>query len=351
MDLNDVSLKALQESSHKYRKDLVRIAVLGLEASTKFMTVRPGIQGKETFFSPEFEAELAPYANAERTKVSGGFNPRTIETFFGACFFDFDPNTVISSVLGHRASQAGKGAANTPVSKEVCASVIKNIGKRLNAHLFSAKRDDAGKTTATLFDGFDTITENEIKAGNISVEKKNLYVLPKAPTDQNCCDLLKGALRAMSEELRLEDCFMFTSRSVTDMYNESYLLSHPSVRYNESYNQPVLEGSDGKVTFAPMVGKTGSKFIHICPKSNIVVGVDQMSDKERFEVNKYEPKACTGELYMFMGAQFESIDPRRMLVVQIPDADAAGGSAGGGTTQGGSGSTGTGEAGSGDDNS
>lgn len=319
MDINDVSLQALKESAHRYRKDLVRIAVLGLESSTKFMAVRPGIQGKETVFSPDFTAELAPYANAERSKVKGGFNPRTIETFFGAAFFDFDPNTVISSVLGHRASQAGKGAVNTPVAKEVCASVIKNIGRSLNVHLFDAKRDDTGKTTATLFDGFDTITAAEIAAGNISVEKKNLFVLPDVITDQNCCELLKGALRNMSEELRLEDCFMFTSRAITDAYNESYLLSHPSVVYNEEYNQPTLEGSDGKVTFAPMVGKTNSKFIHICPKNNVVVGVDQMSDKERFEVNKYEPKACTGELYMFMGAQFESIDPRRMLVVQIPD--------------------------------
>lgn len=333
MAVETTSLQALNESAHKFRKDLLRLPLVALEASTKFMAVRPGIQGKETFFAPDFSAELAPYENAERAKVDGSFNPRTIETFFGACFFDFDPNKVISSILGHRAAQAGKGAVNTPIAKEVCASVVKNIGKRLNVHLFSAKRDAAGKTTDTLFDGFDTITDAEITAGNISVEKKNLYVLPKAPTDQNCCELLKGALRAMSEELRLEDCFMFTSRSITDMYNESYLLSHPSVIYNKDYNQPTLEGSDGKVTFAPMVGKSGSKYIHICPKDNIVVGVDQMSDKERFEVNKYEPKACTGELYMFLGTQFESIDPRRMLVVQIPDASESSSGTSGGSSQ------------------
>lgn len=319
MNVNDVSLKALQESAHKYRKDLLRLPVVALEASTRFMSVRPGIQGKETFFSPEFEAELAPYENAERTQAKGDFNPRTIETFFGACFFDFDPNKVISTVLGHRASQAGKGGPSTPIARDVCASVIKNTGRRLNACLFNAKRDETGKTTSTLFDGFDTITDAEIAAGNISEEKGNLYVLDRAITDQNCCELLKGALRAMSEELRLEDCFLFTSRSVTDAYNESYLLSHPSVVYNKEYNQPTLEGSDGKVTFAPMVGKTGSKYIHICPKSNMVVGVDQMSDKERFEVNKYEPKACTGEVYMYLGAQFESIDPRRMLVVRLAE--------------------------------
>ena len=73
------------------------------------------------------------------------------------------------------------------------------------------------------------------------------------------------------------------------------------------------------MTFAPMVGKKGSKYIHICPKGNMIVGVDQMSDRERLEINRYEPKVRTGELYMYFGTQFESLDPRRMLVIQLPD--------------------------------
>lgn len=319
MDLNKPSLEALQQSAHKYRKELLHIPILALEASSKFMSIYPGVRGKDTFFSPNFAAELQNYAAAERTNVSGDFNPRTIETFFGAAFFDFDPNTVISSILGHRASQAGKGAVNTPVSKEVVASVLKNIGKSLNANLFSAKHSDTGKTTSTLFDGFDTITDAEIEAGNISEEKGNLYVMDKVLTDQNTCEELKKAMRAMSEELRLEDCFLFTSRSIVDSYNESYLLSHPAVIYNKEYNQPSLEGSDGKITFAPMVGKRGSKYIHICPKSNMMIGVDQMGDKERVEINKYQPKMLTGELYCFFGTQFRSIDPRCMLVVKLAD--------------------------------
>lgn len=319
MNVDKTSLDALQESARKYSKELLHIPLIALEASTKFMSVFPGVQGKDTFFAPDFTAELQNYAVAERSNVRGSFNPRTIETFFGAAFFDFDPNSVISSILGHRASQAGKGAANTPISKEVVASVLKNIGKSLNAHLFDAKHSDTGKTTDTLFNGFDTITDAEIAAGNISVEKGNLFILDKPLTDQNTCELLKKAMRAMSDELRLEDCFLYTSRTIADFYNESYLLSHPSVIYNKQFNQPYLEGSDAKITFAPVVGKRGSKYIHICPKTNMMIGVDQMSDKEHVEINKYQPKELTGELYCFFGTQFQSIDPRRMLVVQLAD--------------------------------
>lgn len=319
MKIDEISLKSLQESAHKYRKDLVRLPVIALEASTKYMSVRPGIQGKETFYNPEFEADFAPYENAERSDVKGSFNPRTIETFFGACFFNFDPNAIISSILGHKAAQAGNGAASTVSAREVTASVVKNIGRKLNRHLFSAKRNDAGKTTESLFDGFDSITDAEIAAGNISVEKGNLVILDEALTSANAMDVLKKAIfNGASDELREEDCFIYTSRSVVDAYNESYLMTHSGINYNNKYNQPTLEGSDGRMTFAPMVGKKGSKYIHICPASNMIVGVDQMSDKERFEVNRYEPKVHTGEMYMYLGTQFESIDPRRMLVIQLP---------------------------------
>lgn len=320
MKLDEISLSSLQESAHQFRKDLVRLPVIALEASTKYMNVRPGIQGKETFYNPEFDADFAPYENAVRSETQGSFNPRTIETFFGACFFNFDPNTIISSILGHKAAQAGNGAASTVSAREVCASVVKNLGRKLNRHLFSAKRNDAGKTTDALFDGFDTITDAEIAAGNISVEKGNLVILDEKITAANAVDVIKKAIfDAASDELREEDCFVYTSRSIVDAYNESYLMTHNGIVYNETYNQPTLEGSDGRMTFAPVVGKKNSKYIHICPAANMIVGVDQMSDKERFEVNRYEPKVRTGELYMYLGTQFESIDPRRLLVIQLAD--------------------------------
>lgn len=319
MDLPEITLQQLQESGHKYRSDLLRLPVIGLERSTKYMTLRFGVRGKETVFNPEFNAELQHYAVAERQKVSGDFLPRTLETNFGACFFDFDPNQVIKSIFGHAASQAGEGAKNTLSAREVAASVVKNHGRRLNSVLFTAKQNPAGKKTEDLFDGFDTITEKEIAAGNISEEKGNLVILDEAITADNADRILKSVLAKASDELREEDCFIFCSNAIADAYNENYLLTHPSVNYNTQYKRAYLEGSNDQWTFAPVVGKKKSKYIHICPAANMLVGVDQMSDQERVEFHKYEPKVVTGELYMFFGCQFESIDPRRMITVQLPE--------------------------------
>lgn len=328
MELDEISLSELQQTAHTYRKDFVALPIIGLERSTRFMTVKPGIRGKDTVFSPDFNAQLAPYANAERKKAEGSMRPRTIETFFGAAFFDFDPNQIISSIFGHRASQAGEGKKSLPTSHDVCSSVAKNIGKDLNLHLFDAKRDDEGKTTKDLFDGFDTITDREIEKGNISEEKGNLIILKEKITNQNADAVLKKCLFAASDELREEEAFIYCSRAITDAYNENYLLTHQSLNYNTEYNQPKLEGSDGNWVFAPMAGKRKSKYIHISTKGNMNVGCDQMSDTERFEINKYEPKALTGEMYMFIGTQMESIDPRRLLVIKLPDDEPAAGGAG-----------------------
>lgn len=320
MNIPQVTLQQLQESGHKYRKDLLRLPVISLDRSLRFMTLRPGVRYKETVFSPEFNAELQAYKSAKRQETEGDFITRDLETEFGACFFDFDPNVIISSLYGHAASQAGNGAVNTPTAKEVAASVIKNIGKKLNASLFRAKKDEEQKTTDTLFNGFDTIAEKEITAGNISAEKGNYVKLTEKITKQNAADILKAAiLDNASDELREETSYIFCSRALTDAYNESYLLTHQGINYNTEYKQPYLEGSDDNMTFAPMVGMRKSKYIYVTPKQNMLVGVDQISDTEKVEFNKYEPKLITGELYMFFGTQFESIDPRRLLIIELAD--------------------------------
>lgn len=317
---NSISCQQLQESGRKYRKDLVRLPIIALERSTKYMTVRPGIRYEETMFSPDFNAELQPYSVAQRQQVEGGFAPRTLRTEFGACFFDFDPNQVISTILGHAASQAGEGAKNTPSAREVAASVLKNVGRSLNGNLFTAKKDHTQKKTKCLFNGFDTIVDMEIENGNISAEKGNYIKLKERLTAANAERLLKQALFAASDELREEDdAFIYCSRAISDAYNESYLLTHSGLNYNKEYKQPILEGSE--FTFAPLAGKKNSKYIFFSTKRNMLVGCDQMSDTEHVEFNKYEPKVVTGELYLFFGTDFESIDPRRLLVVELYDGE------------------------------
>ena len=48
--------------------------------------------------------------------------------------------------------------------RHVLARIAKNLSEHLNDAVWNGKRNAAGDTTADLFNGFDTITQNEITA-------------------------------------------------------------------------------------------------------------------------------------------------------------------------------------------
>lgn len=102
-----------------------------------------------------------------------------------------------------------------------------------------------------------------------------------------------------------------------DKYNEGYLLTHSGIPYNTQYNQPTVEGSNGKLIFCPLANKTDSKYIHISPKINMLYGYDQMGDVESVDVERFDAFLLSYIATMFFGVQFESIDKRRLKVVEL----------------------------------
>ena len=124
---------------------------------------------------------------------------------------------------------------------------------------------------------------------------------------------------------------LIASQDFADKYNEAYLLTHAGINYNNQYNQTVVEGSDGRLILCPLANKADSKFIHVSPKINMLVGYDQMGDMENVMVKEYEPFILSYIATMFFGVQFESVDKRRLKVIEIGGSSApvqGGGNAG-----------------------
>jgi hypothetical protein len=119
--------------------------------------------------------------------------------------------------------------------------------------------------------------------------------------------------------LRAQDLYMFCSQDFADKYNDSYQASHAGLIYNDKFDQLAVEGSNNRLHIIPLYNKADSKFIHICPKANMLVGYDQMSDAEDVLVKEYEPFILSYIATMFFGVQFESIDKRRMKVIELAD--------------------------------
>ena len=130
-------------------------------------------------------------------------------------------------------------------------------------------------------------------------------------TAANAVDVAKQIMWNLDPRLRAQDFL--------DKYNEGYLLTHGGIPYNTQYGQQSVEGSGGKLIFAPLYNKASSKYIHVSPKSNMLVGFDQMGDMENVMVKEYEPFLLTYIATIFFGVQFESIDKRRLMVVEMAD--------------------------------
>ena len=305
------------DAAHKWRSDLLMLPIIGIQDTLQYMTGRPGIRYKESVGTITGDAQFAPYNATRRSNFNLNVDYRTLETFFGSVVADFEPNTAVSTLLGAVGATKGDGQAQTPTAKAVLALVAKGLSGHLNDAIWSAKRNANGLTTADLFNGFDTITDDEIAGGGLSVAKGNYAQLSQSLTAQNAVDLAKEMLFSLDPHLRAQDLYMYCSQEFADKYNEAYLLTHAGVPYNNNYDQVAVEGSMGRLKLIPLANKANSKYIHITTKKNMLVGYDQMSDVESVEVKEFAPFVLSYIATMFFGVQFESIDKSRMKVFEL----------------------------------
>lgn len=316
-----ITPEELAKSAAKYRKELLMMSVIALQSTLQHMSLRTGIRYKETVGELSGSIEMGPYdetrVNESNVKITG----RDLETFFGSVWEKFSPNSVYQSIYGDSIVM-GEGLKNVPVAKAVLAFLMKKLSQSLNKNIWGAVRNPAGTTTADLFNGFDTITQAEITAGNIATAKGNLFEFAEAIDTTNAVDQLKAYFRAASDELQGDGddavkLKMFIPKSVYNAYVDDYQMTVGAVPYNKEFKKTFLEGSDDLCELVALPNKKGSPFLHLTPKKNMLVGVDQSSDTEKITIEKHEPFRLDFVAAMFFGTQFESISPERLLVGKL----------------------------------
>ena len=311
------TLQEFQEAATKWRSDLLMLPIIGIQETLKYMTARPGIRYKENVGALSGDAQFGPYKPSRSTDFNLNVDYRTLETFMGSVVAKFEPNSAVSTLLGQVGATKGDGQMKAPTALHVLALIARGLSEHLNEAIWAGKRNAAGDTTMDLFDGFDTITTKEVTSGAIAAEEGNYMKLDEEITSANAVDIAKEILFSLDPRLRAQDLYMFCTQDFADKYNEGYLLSHGGINYNTQYSQTTVEGSNGRLHIVPMYNKIASKYIHICPKSNMLIGYDQMSDVESVMVKEYEPFILSYIDTMFFGCQFESIDKRRFKVVEL----------------------------------
>ena len=304
-----------QKAAEKWRQQLLLLPMLSCKDSLRFMTGIPGIRNKEHVGTAKSNAQFGPYKADKNSSSTTEVKYRELETFFGNVCEDFEPNSVITMLLGQNASFLGEGQKTAPSAKLVIASVLKSLGESLHNVLFTAKRNAEGDTSADLFNGFITIADAEVTAENISEAKGNLLKITTGFSEADALDVAKSIERKAHPVLRATEKFLYCSPEFADAYNDAYMLTHGGIVYNKKFEQAVVEGSNIKTTLAPLTCLAGSSKFFLAPKSNMLYGYDSLSDQERIQVDRFKPFMLTLSAAMFFGVQFYSIDPRMLLMV------------------------------------
>lgn len=306
-----------QKAAEKWRQQLLLLPMLSCKDSLRFMTGIPGIRNKEHVGTAKSNAQFGPYKTDKNSSSTTEVKYRELETFFGNVCEDFEPNSVVTMLLGQNASFLGEGQKTAPSAKLVIASVLKSLGESLHNVLFTAKRNAEGDTSADLFNGFITIADAEVTAENISEAKGNLLKITTGFSEADALDVAKSIERKAHPVLRATEKFLYCSPEFADAYNDAYMLTHGGIVYNKKFEQAVVEGSNNKTTLAPLTCLAGSSKFFLAPKSNMLYGYDSLSDQERIQVDRFKPFMLTLSAAMFFGVQFYSIDPRMLLMVDV----------------------------------
>lgn len=312
----NISDAELKQSAHQFRKELLVMPVIAAEATLQHMTARPGVAGKETVGQLSGNIEIGPY-DPQRVDMDGvAITPRTLETYLGSVVKKFDLNEAAKTVYGSLTTQ-GEALTSLELAHQILNYLAMQLGLNLNTHIWDAKRDATGTKTKDLFDGFDTITDDEITAGTIAASEGNYLKLTEAIDDNSAFDLLTKIYESADDNLQTVPTKMFVPVPVYRAYNRAYLANFGSVVYNTQFKKTFLEGTDNLCEIVPLVSKRGSKYIHLTPKSNMIYGYGDGLDAEKLAIEKHHEFLLSFVATMFFGCQFETISKERLFVAEL----------------------------------
>ena len=312
----NISDAELQKSAVTYRKDLLVMPVISAEETLKHMTPRPGVAGREVLGELSGDIEFGPYDPKRVDDNDLNVKPRTLETYLGSVVKRFDPNSVAKTVYGSLVSQ-GDALASTDIARQVLNFLSMKLGRSLNMHLWNAKRNDSGTKTVDLFNGFDTITKQEVDAGTIATGEGNYIELGEAIDRNNAVDLLMDIYEKADDVLQGVPTKMFVPFDVYNAYNKAYLSSFGNVVYNQQYKKSYLEGSNQLCELVPIASKKGSNYIHLTTKSNMVYGYGDGLAQEKVAIEKHHEFLLSYIATMYFGCQFETVSKERLMVAKL----------------------------------
>ena len=306
----------LKKSATTYKKQLLVTPIISCEETLQHMTSRPGVAGREIVSELGGNIELGPYDPTRVDNDGVNANARTLETFLGSVVKRFDVNTAATTVWGELVAQ-GIQLTTADLALQVLTYLSGKLGQKLNEAIWAAKRNDSGTTSKDLFNGFDTITKQEIDNSNISTSNGNLWEFAEPITKTNAVDILMDFYEGAAEELQGAKTKLYVPVKVYQAYNRDYATRFGGTPYNKEFSKTFLEGTQNLCELVPLVSKKGSGYLHLTTKSNMLYGYGAGLAKENIAIEKHHEFLLSYVATMFFGTEFESIQKERLFVGKL----------------------------------
>ena len=309
--------QSLIDAGTRYRKDLLTQPVAVLAEVLAFMSIHTGIQGKEIGGILNTNAELRPYKTAKDAAADATtIVPYEWETFLGDVVKEFDPNAILGTLYTEKTA---KKPTEREIARLVALEMAKKVGEALYNAMFTAVRNAAGQTTATLFNGFSTQIAAAVAANKLTAALKNFQDIHLVPTTVlNVGDQLKTAWRALDPLLKKQNVKLYLPISILEMYEDWFQVEYGHAPWNSDFTQRFLIGSNKKCEFVPLYNMEGQDYMIFTIRENMKVGVDQESDKEDVRIRECDnPKAVQFFMMAYFGVGFDNLDKSYMNVVQF----------------------------------
>lgn len=286
MGNNATDITALQQYAEKYGKSLLKIAVTDNEVFKK-LDVVAGVKDKFTMTTLRFQRLLRPYKRDwDPATDKANLTPRTLRVEIGEIMLEEEPMAYRKTYLGH-IMKKGVNPKDHPFEKDFLEGIARQAGSDFNdLTAFWGVRDANGTGPADVNDGFFTIIDTEIAAGNISVAKKNM-INTGSIDSTNAVSKLKDFYRAacaINPALRGKNLQLLISHEIMDAYNDNYQAENGALPYNTQFEKTLLEGSGNKCELVPMTGMLTTKRIILTVPWNMSVGTDLVSDQESVSI-------------------------------------------------------------------
>lgn len=316
--ISDEEVQKYKDTCTQWSPVFLRLPIATANDVLKFFTPVTKLRGDKKMPSIYGKSQFSPFKKDKSSDAEVKIDWRTLTTRHANVIESFAPVDYVDMPLGIASDYLGEKLKKAPQTVLVMAELSASRGEPLAQAVITGKYNPDGDTSEDICDGIITIAEKEISAGNISVEKGNLYEMPKL-TMENACDEIKKFVFSMDPFLRKQSNFLFCAPEVVDMYNESYLTSHQSVSYNKEYDQPYVEGSSKKLTLIGLPQLAGTKIMFATQKKNLLYGTYLESDQSFVDImrkNHYEMSMASD---MWIGVDFRTLDKRVIKFIKLSD--------------------------------